>query len=218
LSLVLRRFFLFAPAVAIGFVAVLGCEERFSANPPPIAPESLGPASSSTSVDALFATTTLDAGAVARDTSHALTVTLCSVSSPPCPASEADASYRVVFGSGRGAIRSRGQAMADLYKELRDRTASGERLDAEPRAAGDGGTPIAMGGGSSPKASATNDDPIAQCAFQLLDLVDGVGEVSLDVVHASGAHGCRVSLGRAADGGISRCLVQDPERPRRPGR
>jgi len=104
--------------------------------------------------------------------------------------------------------------MADLYKELRDRTASGERLDAEPRAPGAGG-PLPVGGSST---KANSDDPIAQCAFQLLDLVDGVGEVTLDVVRGSGGHGCQVSLGRTADGGASRCLVQEPERTRRPGR
>jgi hypothetical protein len=192
---------------------LFGCEERFSANPPPIAPESLPPASSSNAVDALLAPTPLDAGVAAPDSSHALTITLCSSSAQPCP--EADATYRVVFGSGRGAARSRGQAMADLYKELRDRTASGERLDAETHAPGASRGPAPVGGGSS---KASNDDPIAQCAFQLLDLVDGVGEVTLDVVHGSGSDGCRVSLGRSADGGASRCLVKDPERPHRLGR
>jgi len=207
-----RSHLLFVLALA----SLCGCEERFSANPPPIAPESLPPVSSSNAVDALLAPTATDAGAPAPDLSHALTVTRCSSSAQPCPASDADASYRVVFGSGRGAVRSRGQAMADLYKELRDRTASGERLDAETHAPGDAGGHAPVGGGASTKAS--NDDPIAQCAFQLLDLVDGVGEITLDVLHGAGVHGCQVSLGRAADGGALRCLVQEPERTRPAGR
>ena len=203
------------PSLAVA--ALWACEERFSANPPPLAPESLPPLSSSNSVDALFPPAPTDGGVAARDTSHALVITLCSSTATPCPDSNPDeTSYRVVFGSGRGAVRSRGQAMADLYKELRDRTASGERLDAEPRAASGSGGHFPVGSGSSAKAS--NDDPVAQCAFQLLDLVDGVGEVTLDVVHGSGSHGCRVSLGRAADGGVARCLVQEPEKERRPGR
>ena len=49
----------------------------------------------------------------------------------------ADASYRVVFGVGRGASRSRAQTVADLYQELRDRTALGSRLEAEAHAVGD---------------------------------------------------------------------------------
>jgi len=202
---------------AIASCALCACEERFSANPPPIAPGSLPPVSSSSAMDALFPATTPDAGGAARDSSHALTVTLCSSSAQPCPVSEADdASYRVVFGSGRGVIRSRGQAMADVYKELRDRTSSGERLDAEPHAPNASGPRVPTGTGSTRKPGASGDDPLSQCAFQLLDLVDGVGEVTIDVVH--GSSGCRVSLGRAADGGVSRCLVQEPERERRFGK
>jgi hypothetical protein len=206
--------------LALAFGGLCGCVERFSANPPPIAPESLPPVTSSNAVAALMAPTptAADAGAVAADSSHALTITLCSSSAQPCPGSDADGGYRVVFGSGRGAVRSRGQAMADLYKELRDRTASGERLDAETRSPGGAGSPAPVGGGASSKATGSKDDPISQCAFQLLDLVDGVGEVTLDVVHGSGSHGCQVSLGRSADGGASRCLVQEPERPHRMGR
>jgi hypothetical protein len=159
---------------------------------------------------------------VAPDSSHAMTVTICSASPLACPASAADASadmsYHVVFGSGRGVIRSRGQAMADLYNELRDRTASGERIDAKPRAPGDVGPPALPSRVSTTKASAGSSDAIAKCALQLLDLVDGVGQVTLDVIYGSGSSGCMVSLGRfAADGGASQCLVQEPERPHRPG-
>ncbi len=199
-------------------LSAAACEERFSSHPPALSPESLAPASSSSGLDAILSGTAgapPDAGTAPVDTSHAFTVMLCATSPDPCPASEAAATYRVVFGSGRGVVRTRGQAMADLYKELRDRLAGGERLDAETHAPRDGGTvPPGMGAPTMPSAS--GDDPISQCAFQLVDLVDGVGEVTLDVVH--GSQGCRVSLGRSADGGALRCLVQGPESARRPGR
>lgn len=214
----MRRLLLHAAAL----VGLIGCEQRFSADPP-AGPESFAAGSSSNDIDALLAPRATDAGASARDTSHALVVTLCSASPQACPAPEGDAStdgsYHVVFGSGRGAIRSRGQAMADLYKELRDRTKSGEQLDAEPHAPGGGGSPARFGGGLTAKASEDSSDPIAQVASHLLDVVDGVGEVSLDIVHAFGRTGCVVSLGRSAvDGGASQCLIKEPERVHRSGR
>jgi hypothetical protein len=191
-------------------MAVAACEERFSSHPPPLAPESLAPASSANGgIDALFAAAPTDAGAAPVDASHAFTVMLCSASPDPCPASDPDAGYRVIFGSGRGVVRTRGQAMADLYKELRDRLTGGERLDAETHAPHDGGTGTAGSGPFTKPGS--GDDELSQCAFQLLDLVDGVGEVTLDVVHAS--RGCRVGLGRSADGGALRCLVQEADAP-----
>jgi hypothetical protein len=200
----------------LSFVVATGCEERFSSTPP-TAP--LPPASSSNPIEALWSQAPTDAGAAAVETSRALTITACSSKPAACPASdsESEGRYEVVFGEGHGDVRTRGQAMADLYKELRDRTTAGERLDAEAHSASDGGT-IPMWSGPSSKPSAGNDDPLSQCAFQLLDLVDGVGEVTLDVVHASGRNTCRVSLGRAPDGGVSRCLIQEPERVRRMGR
>ncbi len=205
--------------VAVLLVGLSGCEQHFPSYPPPLAAESL-PASSSASAGAPLAAGPADAGLVAIDSSHALTVTICSSSPQPCSASETDASedanYRVVFGSGRGAVRSRGQAMADLYQELRDRTASGERLDAETRAPGGAGEPPPSAGRSPTRATEGSGDALAQCAFRLLDLVDRAGEVTLDVVHGYGSNGCRVSLGRSSDGGTSECLIQEPERQQRP--
>jgi hypothetical protein len=205
-------------------VALFGCEQRFSADPP-VGPESFAPASSSSSaIDALIAPAPTSA-ASAVDVSHALVVTLCSASPKACPPSDADAStegsYHVVFGSGRGALRSRGQAMADLYKELRDRTKSGEQLDAETHAQGEAGwVPPAAGGPSvTPRSSGDDGDPLAACASHLLDLVDGTGEVSLDVVHGFSKTACTVSLGRStSDAGAPLCLVKAPEQPHRPGR
>jgi hypothetical protein len=196
-------------ATAVGLFA---CEQRFSSNPTPIGPQSFTPASSSDTIDQLIAPT--DAGLAALSSSRAVTLTVCSSSPQACPSPETDgsttASYRVVFGSGRGELRSRGQAMADLYKELRDRTASGERLNAQSHALGDAGA--RAGGGW---ASADSKDPIARCALHLLDVVDSAGELTLDVLHGFGSNGCMVSLGPlAADGGATQCLVKEPERPK----
>jgi hypothetical protein len=210
---------------AIAFAALLpplGCEQRFSSEPPPVVPEGLAPASSSVALDGLLNGTSADAGSTASDVSHAMTLTLCADNPQVCPgadpASASEGAYRVVFGSGRGAVRSRGQAMADLYKELRDRTGSGERLDAEPRVSDAGGAPLSRSSGANKKGSADNADPLAQCAFRLLDLVDSTGEVTLDVFHGAGSRGCRVSLGGQNEAGALQCLVQEPERERRFGR
>ena len=205
---------------SLALAVLVGCEQRFSSTPPAVGPESPA-ASSSDPLDALWIHGVTDAGTAAADASHALTVTLCSSSPEPCPTTEgapSEATYHVVFGSGRGVVRSRGQAMADLYKELRDRISSGERLVAEVLARGDGGMPLGLAGGASPKAS-SDADAISACAFHLLDLVDGAGGVVLDVVHGSGPGGCSVSLGRGpADAGLSRCLVKGPEGAKRTGR
>ena len=206
--------------LAVAVVALFDCEKRLSSNPLPLAPEGFAPASSSNAIDALFAPSLADAGPVPVDSSHALTLMICTSSLQGCPA-EADASsaasYRVVFGSGRGAIRSRGQAIADLYQVVRDRTTSGERLTAESRVPGDAGASV--GGRSTTKASAGGSDPIAQCALRLFDLVDGGNEVTVDVIHGGRSNGCMVSLGPfAADGGAPQCLIEEPERLHRPGR
>jgi hypothetical protein len=202
-------------AAAAGFFA---CEQRFSSNPTPLGPESFAAGtSSSAAVDALLTSTVSDAGPATLAPSRALTVTICSSSPGACPPAETDGStaqsYRVVFGSGRGEIRSRGQAMADLYGELRDRTASGERLNAQSHALGDAGA--RSGGGSTTQASAESKDPIARCALRMLDVVDSAGELTLDLIHGFGSNGCMVSLGPlAADGGAAQCLVKEPERPK----
>jgi hypothetical protein len=208
--------------LAVAVAGLLDCEQRFSSNPP-LAPDNLAPQSSSGGLDALLSPIVADAGSIRREPFHALIVTLCSSSSEPCSASpsgdvSASAGYRVTFGSGPGAVRSRGQAMADLYKELKDRTTAGEQLDAEPHARGDAGATRSLGEGSTDSKSAGGSEPLTRCAQRLLDLVDSVGEVTVDVVHGAGADECQVSMGRlTTDGGGWPCLVEAPEHPRRPG-
>jgi hypothetical protein len=180
------------------FVAIAllcSCDEQFAADPP-LNPQSVASASPSD----------LDA-AGAQVPTHAMTITVCSASPNPCRASEGDVSvsYLVVFGSsGRGATRSRGQAAADVFQELRDRTALGARLVATGRTVGDGGV--------APTHSTTNasSDPLSTAAVELLDTVDELGEVTIDVVHGSSR--CLVSL-QSPDDKAPHCLVHDTEHP-----
>jgi hypothetical protein len=200
-------------------VALVCCEQRFSAAPPPLAPESAPSAVASGALESLLTPAADDAGAEVAQ-ARAMTVTLCSASAQPCEVPEGgtsdDEAYRVVFGSGRAEIRSRGQAMTDLYKELRDRTTAGERLAAIPRAARSSGGAFTASAGASAKGSAGEGDDITRCAFHLLDLVDGVGEVVLERLPRFAATGCIVSLGRpGGDAGMPQCLIKEPDRPNR---
>jgi hypothetical protein len=199
----------------LAVAALLSCED----NPPPLAPESFTP---STPSSAPLSPTPIDAGTLAaRDSFHMMTITLCSASPQPCLPSDGDAStnasYRVVFGSGRATIRSRGQVTTDLYNELRDRTSSGEQVDVELYTPGDAGAPAALGGSSAAPKEPSGSESLARCAFHLIDLVDSGNEITLDVTHEFGSSGCSVSLGRfATDTSASQCLIQEPERSRRP--
>src|SRR5580658_3320984 len=216
-SCAMRAFWVFTLAVE----GLLSCEDSFSSKPPPLTPESFTPSAPSS---APLSPSPIDAGPLAaQDSFHMMTIMLCSASPQPCLPLGGDAStnasYRVVFGSGRAAIRSRGQVTTDLYNELRDRTTSGEQVDVELYVAGDAGSPPAgFGGGSSAPNVSSGNESLTQCAFRLTELVDRGGEVTLDVIHEFGSSGCRVSLGRfAADPSASQCLIQEPERSRRPG-
>jgi len=210
-SCAIGAFWLSTPAVA----GLFSCEE----DPPPLAPEGFTPSAQSS---APLSPSPIDAGRPAQDSFHMMTITLCAASPHPCPPSDDDAStnvrYRVVFGSGRATIRSRGQVTTDLYNELRDRTTSGEQVDVELHAPGDAGASGALGDSSSAPKGSSGSESLAQCAFRLIDLVDTGSEVTLDVTHEFGSGGCRVSLGRFdADTSASQCLIQGPERSQRPG-
>jgi hypothetical protein len=207
--------------MAVFAVCFLGCEDHYSSSAPPLTPDDLPPPSPSSRIEALFAH---DAAPSLDDpsggTSRALTITACAASPSACSAASdggslGAAGYRVVSLSGRGEVRSRTQAMADLYREIRDRTSLGEHLDALPHAPGDAGGPTPVQGIHS---AAKNADPIAQCASQLLDVVDGVGEMTLEVARGSGARGCMVSLGGSVtDGGAPQCVLLAPERAKQKG-
>jgi hypothetical protein len=210
-----------AARIATACLAIFACEQQYSATPPPLPPSSLPPASASGGIEALLSPGVADGGSAVGSSFHALTITLCSSSpqacAPPGAESPGAATYRVVFGSGRGVTRSHEQALTDLYKELRDRTAAGDRLVAEPHVPGDAGA--ANLGGSSTKATTNSSDALAQSAQRLLDIVDSVGGVTVDVAHGAGAPECIVSLARSiAGGGSWQCLIKEPERERSRGR
>jgi len=206
------------------FVTMCACEDHYSSSPP-TAPESYPTMSSSSRVAALFAPAGADAGPPAAaspvEVTYALTITNCSSIPTACPTSGADASadgtYWVAYGSGRGVVRSREQAKADLYQELRNRTASGQRLNAQAHAPGDAQAPVASNRATS-KAGTGDSDPLATCAVQLLDAVDQAGEVAISVVHGSRSRGCLISLGGSTDDdGAAQCLMKAPEQPKRQG-
>jgi hypothetical protein len=198
---------------------VLGaCEQRYSGDAPANSPSNESAPASSAGLAAVLASASGDAGRVGLSTEHAMIVTNCGWPSSPCAgleqAAAEDGSYRVLFGAGHASIRSRGQAMSDLYREMRDKTSAGLRLDIEARApsVGDAAAPPV----AAPHAGrGTASDPISQSAFAVLDLVDSVGEAYVDEVYVSSADQCVISLGRMADGGAMQCLVRAPERPKR---
>jgi len=206
-------------------LATLGaCEDHYVSSPP-VGPESYPAMSSSSRVAALFGPPSADASAPVSaspaEVTQALRITSCSSSSGVCPTGAADASadgtYWVVYGSGRGVVRSHEQAKADLYQELRNRTASGQRLNAQPHTPGDAQAPPGLGKATT-RAGGGDADPLTTCTIQLLDVVDQEGEVSINVVHGSHARGCLVSLGGSVDDdGRVQCLMKEPEQPKRQG-
>jgi hypothetical protein len=158
----------------------------------------------------------LDAGPPADESHHAVLVTACSIDKRGCLLAQPsgpsdDASYRVAFGGGVGAIRTRGQAMAELYKEIRDRTTNGAHLAAEPHHIGDPPA-SAQGAKTAPRpAAGLADDPLVEAAFQLMDAVDHDGEVTIDSLPMRSPSSCQLSMASLeSDAGGARCLVNAP--------
>jgi hypothetical protein len=200
-------------------LALAACEEGLSpADAPTPPPEAMPHAPQPIASAALVAGPVADlgdAGAVANVGHHAVMVTTCAIDKNGCllaqpSAPPPESSYRVVFGGGVGAIRTRGQAMADLYKEIRDRTESGGHLAAETHHLGDP-PPDFEGAKAAPRSKAAADDPLVEAAFQLMDAVDHDGEVTLDALSQRSASSCKLSIGVPdPDGGAARCLVEAP--------
>jgi hypothetical protein len=194
------------------------CEQRYSGDAPANAPVNPPATSSTAGLAAVLALDATDAGHVALSTSHAMIVTNCGWPTHPCgdldSNATADGSYRVTFGSGHASVRSRGQAMSDLYREMRDKTSAGQRLDIEARSPSASSTSPAPVG-AVPRGG--SNDPITQASFVVLGLVDTIGEADVDVVYGGSAEQCVISLGRGpgADAGAGPCLVREPERPKR---
>lgn len=194
------------------------CEQRFSATPP--LPADSVNASSPGALDDLLRQHVADAASPAH-ASHAMRISSCASMPEECPTAEPDASpdavYHVVFGSGRGVVRSREQAMTDLYREMRDRLDANERLAVQVRPPGDAGANAAWHGRST-TPSTPSSDALAQAAMRLLDALDGAGELLIDVIHNARSD-CLVSLAQSSsDGGAAQCLIHEPEHERGRGR
>jgi hypothetical protein len=206
--------------LAFAWVALCACESRYSPTPAN-APEMVASDASSNAVEALLAFMHPDAGhddaQVLLDVSHAMILSTCTSNPKPCSDSVGDAApsgqYFVVFGSGRGVVRSRDQALTDLYEELRNRIEAGERLDVRSARSSDT-APSGREHGQAQPSMATSEgkgETASHCALRLLGIADEVGQLTLDVVHGKGDGGCLVTLD------VSRCLIQAPEKPHRPG-
>jgi hypothetical protein len=125
-----------------------------------------------------------------------------------------EASYKVAFGSGTGALRTRRQAMTDLYREIRERTGWGTQLAVQVHRLD---RPSILTKGPSARPSSSEADALAEAAFQLMDAVDREGEVSIDVAPVHGT--CKLSLGSTdSEGGADRCLISEPKPEGRGGR
>jgi hypothetical protein len=168
----------------------------------------------------------------APSTFHTITVTLCAKDVEGCRNAQSaagSAAYRIAFGSSLGTLRTRSQAEADLYREVRDRTTLGTHLAAHARhleaVAVDAGGAVAA---STPHAlpesvDSSGTDVLIDVARTLLAAVDTEGEVTFDVSHARPS--CKLSLTAAGADASWRCLVREPSHPgahdsddsRRPG-
>jgi hypothetical protein len=112
----------------------------------------------------------------------------------------------VATGGGTGLERSREQALSDVYRELRDRTAFGTKLVAVSHH--EGHPAATRPSAEAPKTAGT--DPLILASFDILEAVDREGRVTLDVFH--GRTSCKVALAVSElDAGGRRCLVDGPE-------
>ena len=147
---------------------------------------------------------------------HLLTIAHCSREGSECSRAQATAppgpTYVVAVGAAAGSTRSREQAMADLYRELRDRTAYGSHLVARPRhlGEGEGGAPVADDSNEKTGKS-VEGDPLVEAAFALMKIVDREGEVTIDRAPSNGL--CKVALGELetldASAGVNRCFLSE---------
>ncbi len=203
--------------LALAILAPMACEDQMMPAEAPPSPATMPRAPQLAASGATTETAAVeiaDAGTLADESRHAVIITTCSIDRNGCllaqPSSPPDdSSYRVVFGGGVGAIRTRTQAMADLYKEIRDRTSSGAHLAAETHHLGD--PPPGQEGAKAAPRLGTGDDPIIEAAFQLMDAVDRDGEVTIDSLPMRGPRTCKLSIGPVAvDAGEIHCLVKAP--------
>jgi len=154
----------------------------------------------------------IDSGVVIDDSPHMMLITACWIDRRGCLRAQpspppAGSTYRVVFGGGTGSLRTRGQAMADLYGAIRDRTQAGEHLAAAPHHVGD--PPADDAQEPVRPRSHGDEDPIVEAAFKLMAEVDRGGELTIDSLPRRAPSSCKLALGsRDLDAGEPECLVE----------
>ena len=107
--------------LALAILAPMACEDQMMPAEAPPSPATMPRAPQLAASGATTETAAVeiaDAGTLADESRHAVIITTCSIDRNGCllaqPSSPPDdSSYRVVFGGGVGAIRTRTQAMAD---------------------------------------------------------------------------------------------------------
>ncbi len=167
----------------------------------------------------------LDAGAAPARPFHTMTIAQCARDAQDCARARAGEgtgpAYLVAFGSGVGSTRTREQAMADLYRELRDRTASGAHLVARPRHLDEpeGGAPWLADETEVRRGGPMDNDPLVEAAFELMAVADREGELTVD---NTPSNPCKVALGAPdlpdASVPMARCFLKDETFERRFGR
>ncbi len=179
--------------------------------PPPAAATPASPAPSALA----------DAPASAVRPFHLITIAGCSRVGAACPpATDAlGVTYVVAFGTGAGTTRSRQQASAEVYRELRDRTAFGTHLAARARHLDEGDAGAAPLPDEAPLKTGqpTEGEPLVEAAVELMRLVDREGEVTIDSAPSSGA--CKVALlpreAPDASTDVERCFLEDEARKKK---
>jgi hypothetical protein len=198
-----------SPVPVVAMFVLVGCHDHPLAEaPPPPSAETVHapPAVTSSATSEATVTDVADGG---DSSPHVVRVTMCALDRSGCLRAQSesppeDSSYRVAFGRGAGLIRTRGQAMAELYKEVRDRTDSGEHLAAKAHHLGDPHTPL------EPRTRVA-EDPLTEAAYQLMEAVDRDGEITIDSLSRQGPGTCKLSLGPLdPDAGATNCLINAP--------
>jgi hypothetical protein len=121
--------------------------------------------------------------------------------------------YLVAAGSGRGTLRTREQALTDVYQELRDRTQFGSHLVVRPLRLPVPEAGMLPTGGEGSPGKPRGGEPLIAAAFRAMATVDAEGGVTVDEDHAPG--NCRVTIAEGdADAGVSSCAFEDESHSR----
>ena len=203
----LRRVFVTAAVMIVG--AAAGCDTMRS-HPPPLG----GPVGEPTEADA-GGSAASSVESTPPDLTHMMTISVCARDADTCKNAQGAGEdptlgYRVAYRTGAGMLRTRDQAMADIYKELRDRINGGSRLVAQSHHLAE--APDAQAGFANPRHGANRSEPVVGAAFELMDMVDAEGEVTVDTVAGAAGRTCKLSVGGLAwDGGTGHCLLEEEE-------